>query len=66
MILPCVLQCSIRFEFIGGSEIVSPLGSKAAFKFKEGYNKRRTDEHGPYASLKGSGTGNAVTRGNLF
>jgi hypothetical protein len=59
---------SIRFEFIGGSEMVSHLwGLKAAkATFSEGYNKRRTDEYGPYASLKGSGTGNAVTCGNLF
>jgi hypothetical protein len=36
----------MRFEFIGGSEMVSPLGSKAAnAAFTEGYNKRRTAEH---------------------
>ncbi|EFX87292.1 hypothetical protein DAPPUDRAFT_235888 [Daphnia pulex] len=50
---------SIRFEFIGGSPLGGSKAAKAAFS--EGYNKRRTDEHAPYASLKGSGTGNAVS-----
>jgi hypothetical protein len=37
---------SIRFEFIGGSEMVSSLGGLKAAKaaFSEGYNKRRTFE----------------------
>jgi hypothetical protein len=41
--------------------MVSPRGSNVAkAAFTEGYKKRRTDEHASYASLKGSGTGNAV------
>jgi hypothetical protein len=52
---------SIRFEFIGGSEMV-PLGAQVPPKPLSRKNKRRTDD----TSLKGSGTGNAVTRGNLF
>jgi hypothetical protein len=57
---------SIRFEFIGGTEIISPRGSKTAIAaFTEGYMKRRTDEHRTQV-LKGIGTGNAMTQGNFY
>jgi hypothetical protein len=57
---------SIRFEFIGGTEMVflSRLKSCQSRFHVQDYNKRRIDEH--RTSLRGSGIGNAVTRGNLF
>jgi hypothetical protein len=55
-----------RFEFIGGTEIISPRGSKTArAAFTKDYIKRRTDEHRTEV-LKGIGTGNAMTQGNFY
>jgi hypothetical protein len=57
---------SIRFEFTGGTEMISPRGSKTArAAFTKDYIKRRTDEHRTEV-LKGIGTGNAMTQGNFY
>jgi hypothetical protein len=51
---------SICFEFLAGLKCF-PLGAQRPLK---PLSRPRTDEH--RTSLRGSGTGNAVTRGNLF